>query len=271
MAIALVSGQVAVNSSSNLTTCTVTLPNNPTAGNFVVVLFSFDNNTSTITSIKDTAGTPNNYTLTTNTPYRNTSSFGGTTNTTGIAYLPNVPSGATKSITITLNVAPSNTNLWAAEFSGVAISPFENDAINHSSTAGTTINLPTYTTLNAGDLLVATCFVSGAVSSANSPWTEISTLPASGNAAEYTIQTSAGAQAVGWAASSSTWAAIEAAFKAVSTNVDGYDHIPHFIRPLSNTTRLAGAFMGGDQGIENVYVFVPPPAPQPPDVLGFTD
>ena len=270
MAIALVTGQVAVAEATSAAV-TVTLPNNPTPGNLVVVLFSFNNNTTTISSIKDTAGTPNNYTQTTKSPYINTSTFGGNDNTIGIAYLANVPVGATKSITITLSVSQI-IDLWAAEFSGAAISPFENDATNHSSTASTTINLPTYTTLNNGDLLVAVNFVSGAVSSANSPWTEISTLPASGSGAEYTIQTSAGAQAVGWTASSSTWAAIEAAFKAATTNIDGYDHIPHFIKPLSKTTRLSAALMGGDQGIENVYVFVPPPVvPPPPDVLGFTD
>lgn len=223
MAIALVSGQVAVAENTTTTaTLTVTLPNNPTPGNLVVVLFNWSSTTPTFSSIKDNAATPNSYTLTSKSPYQNTASFGGSTNTTGIAYLANVPSGATKSITLTISatVTSGAMNVWAAEFSGAATSPFENDATNHSSTAGTTINLPTYTTLNAGDLLVGTCFVSGAVSSANSPWTEISTLPASGNAAEYYIQTSAGAQAVGWTASSSTWAAIEAAFKAaVSADV----------------------------------------------------
>lgn len=215
MAIALVPGQVATHEVT-ATSCTVTLPNNPTAGNLVAVAFSFDSNTATISSLRDSAGTPNNYTLTPSTPYRNTPTFGGGNNTTGIAYLPNVPAGATKTITLTLNTSVQ-IDLWAIEVSGAAtVSPLEADATNHSSTAGTTINLPSYTTVNAGDLLVAVCFLSGGVTAANSPWTEISTIPASGSGAEYMVKAATGAQAVGWTATSSTWGAIMAAFKAAS-------------------------------------------------------
>lgn len=214
MAIALVTGQVAV-AEANAAAATAVLPNNPTAGNFVGILFGSAAASATITSIKDSASTPNNYTATSKSPSGGT--VGGN-HTIGIAYLKNVPSGATKSITVTLSGVASLMDVWAAEFSGVdPTSPFENDATGSSSTAGTNINLPSYTTLNAGDLLLGTCFLSGSASAANSPWTEISTIPASGNGAEYTIKATAGAQAVGWTASSSTWSAIIAAFKAAPT------------------------------------------------------
>lgn len=273
MAIALVSGQVAVAEVVGALALTVTLPNNPTVGNLVVVVFNFSSNTNTISSIKDSAGTPNNYTLTSKTPYQNTATFGGAGNTTGIAYLQNVPAGATKSITIT--TTPSNTalDIWAAEFSGAATtSVFENDATNNSSVAGTTINLPTYTTLNNGDLLIGGCFVSGAVSSAGAPWTEISTLPASGNGAEFTIKAVAGAQAVNWAATSSTWAAIEAAFKASAVAVPTWwECAGTDVRRQGISGRRGAAIMRGDDGIQRPlfnwqntgWEIIPPQPPHP--------
>jgi hypothetical protein len=125
--------------------------------------------------------------------------------------LLSAPANATKSITLTLTGTLSTLDLWLAEFTGGVFS-FDKDATGVDAGASTTCNIPTLTPTNANELLVATNFLSGGTTSANSPWTEISTVPASGAGAEYVIKTDSAAQAVGWTVTSSTWAAISAAF-----------------------------------------------------------
>jgi hypothetical protein len=207
MAIALVTGQSAYGTAA-ATTVNAVLPNNPATGNFVVACVLTSNNSATL-AVHDSI--PNTYTASSKTPFSSSTPVFRS----GIFYLPNVPAGATKTITFTGSVS-GTMEIWVAEFSGVTTTtPFENDATNNGTVAGTAINLPTYTTLNAGDLLVAVAGVSGAISTANSPWTGWpGGVPASGDYAEYFIQSAAGAQAISFTASSSTWNAIEAAFKA---------------------------------------------------------
>lgn len=217
MAITLVSGQVAVNEVSAGTSVTTTLPNNPTTGNLVVALYAISRSGVTPITVKDSAATPNTYTATTNSPFANSGSTHGgapSGNTIGVNYLLSAPASATKTITLTISGGTgSDIDLWVAEFTGGTFS-FDKDATGVDSGASTTVNTPSITPTNVAELLVACCFVSGSVSSANSPWTEISSLPASGNAAEYLIKGSSDSstQAVGWTASSSTWAAMAAAF-----------------------------------------------------------
>jgi hypothetical protein len=225
MAITLVTGQVAVGEASG-TSVTATLPNNPTTGNLVVALWSDGSSSPGTVAVKDSAGTPNVYTATTLTPFVTTGSTHGgsaTGNTLGINYLLSAPASATKTITLT-KTGTQLCDLWAAEFTGGTFS-FDKDATGVDAGASTTINTPSLTPTHVAELLVAANFLSGAVTSANSPWTEISTIPASGSGAEYTIKGAADstAQAVGWTVSSSTWAAISAAFSisAAATCIKG--------------------------------------------------
>lgn len=212
MAFALVTGQTAQNEVAAGATVTATLPNNPTTGNLVVALISCGAASTTMTVV-DGAATPNSYTATTKTPFSSTSSPPGTT---GIFYFI-ATATANKAIKVTTNNT-TQTDIFVAEFSGNASSSvLEADATNNTTTAGTTINLPSITTVNNGDLLVSCQVTGGNTTGANSPWTGwAGGVPASGDYAEYFIQSTAGARAVNYTTTSGAWNCIEAAFKAAA-------------------------------------------------------
>src|SRR5580765_6505857 len=215
MAIALVAGQSAsVDFSVAPSGQSVVLTNNPTTGNFVVVLVAIGNSSFPAGfAIKDANN--NTYAATTKTPYN-----GGNSQSSGIYYLKNAPANALKTITATWSSGNASGNLFALEFSGVdTTSPFENDATANPASGSTYTTTPTYTSLNDGDLYVSATGCNGTISGANGVWTAAAGIPtAEGEGAEYFIQTTHGAQAVGYALSANgTGAAIIAAFKAATS------------------------------------------------------
>lgn len=205
MAIALVAGQVASAVGANPA---AVLPNNPAVGNFVVAAVCTNGTADTITSVKDSNN--NTYVATTKTP------FTGVDTRVGIYYLANVPSGATKTVTVTMSSGVNNA-VWVAEFSGVATTtPLETDATGNSSANGTHINSPSVTTTNDGDLLISVVGAGNTISTANSPWTGISTVQ-NGNYAEYMTQGTHGVQATDFTQGvSANWNGIIAAFTAAA-------------------------------------------------------
>ena len=180
MAYTLVTGQIAQAEATALTV-TAVLPNAPTTGNLVVALVVQGFSTQRTFSVADLAGTPNNYTATSKT------TFLANSQNVGIFYFI-ATATANKSIKATSN-GSALMDIFVAEFSGNASSSvFENDATG-SQTSVTTVNLPSYTTLNNGDLLVGCVCTAAAVTTANSPWTGwTGGVPGSGNYAEYFIQ-----------------------------------------------------------------------------------
>lgn len=209
MAITLVLGQI-VQAEGSGTTVTATLPNNPAVGNLVIAVVSAGGNQTF--SVKDGATSPNSYTPTTSTPFF----AGGAINaTTGIFYFI-ATSTANKAVTLTYSVS-TTADIFVAEFTGNIAIPFEADATNSTTVASTAVNLPSITTANNGDLLIANASVTGVIASANSPWTGwAGGVAASGNYAAYYIQPTAGAQAVNFTTSSGEYNAMEAAFLAGS-------------------------------------------------------
>jgi hypothetical protein len=207
MTIALVAGQTASTLGGTATTITVTLTNNPTLGNFVVICGTNSTAGSTMTA-KDS----NNVTYTATSKTR----FTGTVGAVGIFYLPSAPSNATKTITITYG-SSGDVNAWAAEFTRVATSsPFENDASANSAANNTAITTPSYTSVADGNLYIAACIAGQSITSANSPWTGIGVVR-NGNFAEYLIQATHAARAVDYTQSpSGSWSGLVAAFKAAS-------------------------------------------------------
>jgi hypothetical protein len=214
MTIALVAGQTisGTNTGGASTTLVLALPNNPTTGNLVVVGMTTFNATSPTISCAD--ANSNAYALTSKTPYRGSI---GSAITICQFYLKNAPANALKTITITSNVsiAINEFHGWIAEFSGAdTASPFENDATANGG-PGTTINTPSYTTLNDGDLLFASNCEGGAITSANSPFTGIGSIQ-NGDYSEYSVKATAGLQAVNYTSSNDLWSGLIAAYKAAS-------------------------------------------------------
>jgi len=204
-AIALVTGQITANSNAS-SSVVLTLPNNPTNGNLVVV--GVTPGTATLT-VSD--GNSNSYTLT---PH-SVCNQGGSAGISAIAYFQNVSNGS-KTITAT-STGSSSVQAWAAEFSGAATSGvLETDICATAANNGgsSVLTTPSITTANNGDLLWGAVSVTNTVDSVRSPWTLVSAIE-SGNASEYYIQPSAGAQTVGYNLSGDqAYASIEAAFKA---------------------------------------------------------
>jgi|SRR5580765_2032251 len=219
MAIALVSGQVAsaINSGGSATTLNVVLPNNPTSGNFVVVCFAYLSGTLP-TGFTVADSNSNSYTATTKSPFTTTQAGSGKI---GIYYLLSTPANATKTITVTRlgsgSAGTNSFNIWAAEFSGVKTSAaLENDASVNNSGSSTTINTPSITSTNDGDLYIGVCLAGQTISAAGSPFALISTVQ-NGNAAEYYVQPTHGARAAAYTQSpTGVWDGLLAAFIAAT-------------------------------------------------------
>jgi hypothetical protein len=172
--IALVPGQVNFNFSfASVTSLSVSLPNNPTAGNLVGVCFALnDPGAHTPVTIQD--GDGNNYTPTRSTPYIVCQS--GNVFNLGIGFLQNAPApiSNSKTITVTWTGAVGGTAIWAAEFSGAATSAvLEGNNPSRTATASASITAPSITTVNNGDLLLNCASGSGGSMAVGSPWTEI--------------------------------------------------------------------------------------------------
>lgn len=209
--VALVSGQVVQgNATFGTNTVTLSLPNNPTSGNLVVVAIDLPATPGTIT-VHDSAS--NAYTPTTSSPATLSSAV------LGIYYF--VANGtATKAITITGTTATGGFVIgWIAEFSGTATTtPLESDATVNFGGPGTNVNTPSITTTNNGDVLVSVTNTFGTLSTVNSPWNIISAIDGSGTGvASYTVKATAGAQGANYTqGTSSNWDGVMAAFKAAA-------------------------------------------------------
>jgi hypothetical protein len=186
------------------------LPNNPTLNNLVVVTFSTNNAPGTF-SCKDSAATPNIYSLTSKTPFID--ALDGIA--AGIFYLV-ATATATKTITITFPAAAGG-DAFAGEFSGnTTTGVFESDQTASQATV-TTVNLPSVTMVHAGDLLIGNAGMTTAITSSNAPWTNWpSGVGANGGASEYMVQAAAGPQAVNFTCSSGNSCGIIAAFIAAA-------------------------------------------------------
>jgi hypothetical protein len=212
----------------------VDLPNNPIAGNFVVCGIA-TGGISDVTSVADDNGNP--YTKTTNSASENGN------DKAYVYYLANAPANASKTIVIT--TSNGNVAVWCAEFSGVAkTNPLETDVQGNGT--GATINTPSLSTSNDGDLLISVAKANATITSANSPWTGISTVQ-DGNYAEYYVQPAHGSQAIAFTQNSSAgWTSMGAAFKPEQSGGEIGNLLPHlFIRGGSSG---GGSFWSGDGG-----------------------
>ncbi len=181
-----------------------TLPSNPTVGNLVIVGISTG---SGVTGITITDNQSHTYTLTPNSP------FGASSDEVAIGWW--VASGTPGNvITATWGSGTSTypADIWAIELTGNSASPFETDA-GTTNTSETNVILPSVTTGNNGDYIVSVIRVDGAVTSANSPWTLSTAIPASTNACDYYLQPSSGTRAVAYTTTSGGNDCIVAAFK----------------------------------------------------------
>ena len=135
MAIALVSGQSAKFVSAGTTSFTATLPSAPTAGNFLVAVFTAHRvGSPTMPSGWLTAAENQNST---------------NVETVGIYYLPNVPGGTGAGVTFTIGTSAEGA-LYIAEFSGVATSsPLDQTGTKQQNTNSGSIAIVT-----AGNLAV---------------------------------------------------------------------------------------------------------------------
>jgi len=212
MTIALVTGQTAY-ATSTAASVTATLPNTPVTGNLVVAMWGVGHGSAPGLTVQDGNGV--NFTASASSPFLNTSTVISSIGIYGLV----VPATPSKTVTITITGNIFAYDLFIAEFSGAATSSiFEIDGTHLQTTAVTSVVLPSITTTNNGDLLLAFVYTNSDISSANSPWTGwASGVPASGNYAEYLIQSTAGARAVNFTQTSGTCSSIEAAIKASGT------------------------------------------------------
>jgi beta-glucanase (GH16 family) len=134
-----------------------------------------------------------------------------TTGNVWIAYSANVKGG---NITISCGVPTGDTvSVGVAEFSGVGV--LDTDAYATAS-SGTTVNTPSITPSQSGEVLFAATAVGGEITVAGSGWT-LGTVT-NGNATEYQILSGTSATAVNFTQTGgSGWAAIEAAFMSSTT------------------------------------------------------
>ena len=229
MAIALVSGQSALAfAASPATTVNVVLTNNPTAGNLVVVGFLDEGAAGTL-SVADSNS--NSYTAA-GTLFTVTVPGNGRMN---IFYLVNAPANASKTITCT-TTSGANLNAFAAEFSGaVTSSPLDGTPQTASAGANNTaITTPSITTTVNGDLIFGLAFAGGTITAVGGSFTFVGGgADSNGNAAEWMVQSTAGAQAVNYTQSpSALWSGMVAAFKAAATAQTPYQ--PYFQQMLAS-------------------------------------
>lgn len=207
MAFSLTTNQHAYATGAASATIVVVLPNNPTAGNVVVVsgLYQDALGPFSITSILDSNG--NAYTVPTN---GTESSQMGVYGAVYEAYLLVAPANATKTITVTFGASGAFVSAFAAEFTVGSGPAVFNSAPAAATGTGTTINSPTVTQNGNGDLLIGAMVTAHSVTAANNGWVSTETLAttygdclgyvlsSSGNKAlDFTVNISGGWSAVG--------------------------------------------------------------------------
>jgi len=169
-------------------------------GDLLVIACMNDTTNSAQPTVADSEG--NTYTFTPHSP---------TTGNVWIAYSANAKGGNT---TISCGVPSGNTaSVGAAEFSGVGV--LDTDAYATAS-SGATVNTPSITPSQSGEVLFAATAVGGEITATGSGWT-LDTVT-NGNATEYQILSGTSATAVNFTQTGgSGWAAIEAAFMPTTT------------------------------------------------------
>lgn len=198
---------------SSGTTATVTLTSTPTTGNLVVCSVHLFPISLGITSIKDSAGTPNNYTVSTHSPSATQTSA----DAVFIAYLLNAPAGASSTITVTANgTITFGSFIGCEEFHRTSGTwAFDTDAAGNGA-ATTAVNAPSITAAASGELEIGWANIQTGMSSANSPWTECTagTSASLVGACEIILSGTGSATAMNFTAFSSTeWNSMMAAFK----------------------------------------------------------
>ena len=143
---------------SSSSSLTVNLASNPVTGHPVLVALVSNSNQGLGTlTVKDSAATPNVYTLSTQSVM--TCTGPSAPNYIALAYLLSAPASATKTITASWTGGADNGgSIWADEFSlssGSAV--FDNDASQpHSTASGTNVNTtPSLTPAVSGELFYA--------------------------------------------------------------------------------------------------------------------
>lgn len=204
--ITLVSGQTAAGEgiSSSLT---ISLPNNPTQGNLVVVGVAYVAGTATCAD-----GASNSFT---NSPAGQVACQAAVGGYLNVFYLANAPSNANKSIII--SGLSGGGAAWAAEFSGAATSsPVDTYNSYTGSTSSTAISEPTIVPNFVGDLFFAVANFQQTMTSVNSPFSIVKSIE-SGDGAAYYINSGSSSTTPTWNQSpAGELAALMVAFKAAA-------------------------------------------------------
>lgn len=153
------------------TTVSKAFANNPTPGNLVVAIFlflDFLNSSAGTVAIKD--GNNNSFTITPNSPSSARSTVDGLVY---FAYLI-APANAEKTITCTYtNTSVYGASLWVQEYGVSGGTPSFSSDVAGTGSSGTAINTPTVTAAGADTLMIAAAVNDHAVSSVDSPWTQV--------------------------------------------------------------------------------------------------
>ena len=141
-------------SSSNVTSLTLTLPNNPGTGHDVIVGIQFGNGSSVpVSAVSVGDSNPNWYLQSPNSPFRSPDS--SNPSSIYLFYLLNAPSNATRTITIGWPNA-TNAVAWADEFSSSSgAAAFDTDTGATGAFPDVTINTPGITPAGSHELLYA--------------------------------------------------------------------------------------------------------------------
>jgi hypothetical protein len=162
--------------------------------------------------VKD--GSNNSYTMTPNSP----NIVNPTQTVTYIFYLI-APANAHKSVTVSFTSGATCIEVWLAEFSGAATSNvLEADYPGGSTLSGSTINTPTLTPSNDGDLLWVQAATAENITSAGGSWTGVLSIQ-NGDYCEYYIQGSHANVQANFPQNSAVWNSIGAAFKAAPAGI----------------------------------------------------
>jgi hypothetical protein len=213
------------NTSSSVTTLSASLPNNPAAGDVVVVaIFSGLTSAITVSAVHDGAGTPNSYTITPNSP----STFLSGAGQIWLAYFI-ATATANKTITVQISSTANTYSFLVEDFTVTGgTATFDKDVANETpSSGGTTINLPSITPTNSGSLLYASGCPASTITEPTAGvvqggWTGSQAGLVAGNSgsnfgAEYQLSGS-GATPVNFTMSSSGgWSAMAMAFYLISS------------------------------------------------------
>lgn len=198
-----------VGSNAAATNITVTLGSAPIPGNLLVCGAVAANGTSsppTISSVQDS--NLNSFTVTPNSP----ESFEAITSGSVALYYLIAPANATASIKITISQTQF-VYLDVEEFSFPGPIYFDVD-VSGSGAGGTTINAPSSTPAQAGELQFFCASPNHTITSVNAPWTLASAIT-SGIACGYILSAASGATALNCTVNSAgAWDAMVAAFTA---------------------------------------------------------